>query len=307
MMRILYYGRNMDADPWVRALSEALPGAEVAAWAPGSPPADYAVVWLPPQQLFDEQPALKAIFNAGAGVDALLTLRLPAAVPIVRITDAGMAVQMAEFVAQAVIRHYRELDEYARGIASGAWRTRPPRPRAAFPVGIMGLGVLGRRAAEAVAHFDFPVLGWTRTAREVPGVRCFSGSAGLHEFLAATRILVCLLPLTPDTENILNRDTLSRLMPGGYVINVARGAHLVDDDLVALLEGGHLAGATLDVFRTEPLPADHPFWHVPFITITPHLSARTLHAESVAQIAGRIRAFDRGEPVEGLVDRTRGY
>jgi len=305
-MRILFYGRNMDAAPWVGALGAALPKAQVEAWSPGAAPADYAVVWLPPQQLFDEQRALKAIFNAGAGVDALLKLVLPD-VPIVRITDAGMAVQMAEFVTQAVIRHYRDLNEYSRSVAPGTWRTRPPRPRAAFPVGIMGLGVLGRRAAEAIGHFEFPVLGWSRTRRAVPGVRCFSGSDGLRDFLAETRILVCLLPLTPDTENILNRDTLSQLPPGGYVINVARGAHLVDEDLIALIDDGHLAGATLDGFRTEPLPAEHPFWGRQAITITPHQSARTLHAESVAQIASRILAFDRGEPVEGLVDREWGY
>jgi glyoxylate/hydroxypyruvate reductase A len=306
-MRILFSGRSMDSEPWVAALREALPDASVEAWSPGAAPADYAVVWMPPQQLFDEQRGLRAIFNAGAGVDALLSLALPEGVPIVRITDAGMAVQMAEFVAQAVIRHYRELDEYGRGISSGAWRTRPPRPRASFPVGIMGLGVLGARVAQTIGGFDFPVLGWSRTPRTVAGVACFSGPDGFHAFLARTRVVVCLLPLTPDTENILNRDTLSRLMPGGYVINVARGAHLVDEDLVALIDNGHLSGATLDVFRTEPLPADHPFWRCPAITITPHVSARTLHAESVAQIAGRILAFHRREPVGGVVDRARRY
>ena len=302
-MRVLFYGRNMDAGPWVRGFADALPDADVREWSPGAAAADYAVVWLPPQQLFDEQTNLKAIFNAGAGVDALLKLRLPADVPIVRITDAGMAVQMAEFVTHAVIRHYRELDRYR----SAAWRTLPPRPRSEFPVGIMGLGVLGQRVAGAVASFEFPVLAWSRTPKTVEGVRCFSGRSNLERFLGGTRILVCLLPLTPDTENILNRETLSRLMPGGYVINVARGAHLVDADLLALIESGHLSGAALDVFRTEPLPADHPFWTCPAITVTPHLSARTLYADSVRQIAERLVLFDRGLPVEGLVDRGRGY
>ena len=138
-------------------------------------------------------------------------------------------------------------------------------------------------------------------------MRCFAGESQFADFLAGTRVLVNLLPLTPDTENILDRANLSRLLPGGYVINVARGAHLVDADLIALLDSGHLAGAALDVFRTEPLPADHPFWRHPKITVTPHTSARTLRDESIAQIARKIGAFERGEPIAGVVDRKKGY
>jgi glyoxylate/hydroxypyruvate reductase A len=138
-------------------------------------------------------------------------------------------------------------------------------------------------------------------------VRGFSGREAFADFLAASRVLVNLLPLTPDTQDILNRDTLSRLLPGGHVINVARGAHLVDEDLLALLDEGHLSGATLDVFRTEPLPAGHPFWTHPKITVSPHTSARTLRDESIGQIAGKIRALERGEPIAGIVDTVRGY
>jgi glyoxylate/hydroxypyruvate reductase A len=141
----------------------------------------------------------------------------------------------------------------------------------------------------------------------LPGARCFTGLEEFDDFLSATRVLVCLLPLTPETENIMNKRSLSRLMPGGYVINVARGGHLVDEDLVALLDSGHLAGAALDVFRTEPLPDGHPFLRHPKITVTPHTSARTLRDETVAQIAGKILAFERGEPIAGVVDRQRGY
>jgi len=155
--------------------------------------------------------------------------------------------------------------------------------------------------------FEFPVNGWSRSPKSIDGVRGFSGSGGFHDFLAASRVLVNLLPLTSDTQDILNRDTLARLQPGGYVINVARGAHLVEDDLIALLDAGHLAGATLDVFRTEPLPAGHPFWTHPKITVTPHTSARTLRTESVAQIAGKIGALERGETVSGVVDAGVGY
>jgi glyoxylate/hydroxypyruvate reductase A len=174
----------------------------------------------------------------------------------------------------------------------------------------MGLGVLGERVALSLKPFDFPVLGWSRTAKSIAGVQCFSGDDGFHDFLAATRILVCLLPLTPETENILCKSKLIRLLPGAYVINVARGGHLVDDDLMALIDSGHVAGATLDVFRQEPLPADHPFWQQPKITVTPHTSARTLRVESIAQIARKIQALHGGAAISsiaGVVDMNKGY
>jgi glyoxylate/hydroxypyruvate reductase A len=247
------------------------------------------------------------VFNIGAGVDALMGRRIAPSTLVVRLDDAGMSVQMAEFVCHAVIRHFRELDAYEGDIAQGRWTYRKPRLRADFPVGVMGLGVLGTRVAQALQQFEFPVLGWSRSPHAVEGVRCFAGPAQFDAFLAASRVLVCLLPLTADTENILNRDTLGRLQPGAYLINVARGAHLVEADLLALLDSGQLAGATIDVLREEPPPAAHPFWNHPRIVLTPHTSARTLREESIAQIAGKIRALDRGEPVAGVVDRSRGY
>ncbi|MDP3336015.1 MAG: glyoxylate/hydroxypyruvate reductase A, partial [Rhodoferax sp.] len=305
-MKITFCCAGTEPEPWLAGLRAALPQAQVELWQAGASPADYAVVWAPPQQFFDEQPQLKAVFAIGAGVDALLKLRLPPSASFVRLDDAGMAVQMAEYVCHAVIRHFRELDRYAADISQGRWTVHPSRHRADFPIGVMGLGVLGQRVAQALAHFEFPVNGWSRTAKNMEGVRGFAGVEQFNAFLAASRILVNLLPLTAETVNIMNRDTLSRLQPGGYVINVARGAHLVDDDLLALLDSGHLAGATLDVFRTEPLPLTHPFWRHPKITITPHTSARTLREASIAQIAGKMAAIERGEPVAGLVDVGRG-
>ena len=276
-MRIAVCCSDTKTAPWIAGLQAALPNAEVFEWLPDSPAADHAMVWSPPQAT------------------------------IVRLDDAGMSVQMAEFVCHAVIRHFRELDAYDRDQQQSKWGFRKPRSRSDFPVGVMGLGVLGQRVAQAVGNFEFPVLGWSRSAKQVDGVRCFHGDAGLREFLAATRVLVCLLPLTPDTRDIMNRETLSQLQPGGYVINVARGAQLVDDDLLALVDSGHLAGAALDVFRTEPLPAEHPFWRHPKITVTPHTSARTLREESIAQIVRKILAFERGQPIAGVVDRQKGY
>lgn len=306
-MRITVCCTDTKIAPWLDGLRAALPGADISEWRPAAPRADYAIVWAPPQQFLDEQSALKGIFNIGAGVDALMKLRLPPDAAVVRLEDAGMSVQMAEFVCHALIRHFRELDGYERDAAHGKWGFRKPRLRADCPVGVLGLGVLGERVARAVAAFEFPVRGWSRGAKDLPGVECFAGEAQFDAFLAGTRVLVNLLPLTPETGNILDRRTLGRLLPGGYLINVARGAHLVDDDLLALLDEGHLAGAALDVFRTEPLPPEHPFWRHPKITVTPHTSARTLRDESIAQIARKIAAMDRGEPIAGVVDPQRGY
>jgi glyoxylate/hydroxypyruvate reductase A len=309
-MHITFCCPDTRPEPWLEGLRAALPGASVENWQPGAAPADYAVVWAPPQAFLDGQPALKAIFNTGAGVGALMKLRLPAGVPVVRLDDAGMAVQMVEYVCHAVIRHFRELDVYEAEAAEGRWAYRKPRRRAEFTVGIMGLGVLGTRVSQALAQFDFPVLGWSRSPKELAGVQCFAGEAGFADFLAASQVLVCLLPLTPETEGIMRRETLRQLKPGAYVINVARGGHLVDEDLLALLDSGHLAGATLDVFRTEPLPAGHPFWQHPKINITPHTSARTLRNETIAQIAGKLAALESGQTLDslaGVVNLHQGY
>ncbi|WP_428003394.1 2-hydroxyacid dehydrogenase [Acidovorax sp.] len=306
-MNITFCCTDTKAEPWLQGLQAALPQASISIWQPGAPQADYAVVWAPPQQFVDEQPALKALLNIGAGVDALLKLRLPPGVRVVRLDDAGMAVQMAEYVCHAVIRHFREFDAYEADMQAGRWGYRKPRLRSEFPVGVMGLGVLGERVARTLAQFDFPVNGWSRSPKAIEGVRGFSGAGSFNDFLGASRVLVNLLPLTPDTQDIINRENLSRLQPGAYVVNVARGAHLVEDDLLALIDSGHVAGATLDVFRKEPLPAGHPFWNHPRIVATPHTSARTLREESIAQIAGKIAALQRGESVAGIVDPGRGY
>jgi glyoxylate/hydroxypyruvate reductase A len=306
-MRITFCCTDTKPEPWLAGLRQALPDAVVELWQADAPAADHAVVWAPPQQFFDQQPRLQGIFNIGAGVDALLRLQLPPAATVVRLDDAGMSVQMAEFVSHAVIRHFREFDAYEREAAQGKWGFRKPRERADFPIGVMGLGVLGERVAKTLRQFEFPVRGWSRGAKKIAGVETFAGADRFDAFLAGTRVLVCLLPLTPETEGIMNRQTLGRLLPGGYVINVARGAHLVDEDLLALIDSGHLAGAALDVFRTEPLPASHPFWGHPKVTVTPHTSARTLRDASVTQIAGKILALEQGKPVAGVVDVRRGY
>ena len=307
-MKLTFCCTGTRPEPWLAALAAALPEAQLSVWAPGDPLADVAVVWSPPQRFVDEQVALKALFNIGAGVDGLLQLQLPPGLLVVRLDDAGMAVQMAEYVTQAVVRCFRDLPACEQSQQSAHWAYPKPRIRADFQVGVMGLGVLGGRVAQALRHFEFPVRGWSRSPKTWPGVDTFNGTGEAFErFLSGTSVLVNLLPLTPETRDILNRHTLGQLPPGAHVINVARGAHLVEEDLLALLDSGHLASATLDVFRVEPLPPAHPFWKHPKITVTPHLSARTLRDESVAQITSKVRALVQGLPIAGVVDPARGY
>jgi glyoxylate/hydroxypyruvate reductase A len=309
-MRILLYRADGQTDRWVADLAEALPRAEVVVWQEGAQEAecDYAVLWAPPAALLAQLAQVKAIFLAGAGVDALLKFGdvLPD-VPIVRLGDAGMAVQMAEYVAHAVLRYFRRFDDYEKQARRGIWAPLPLADKREFTIGVLGMGMLGMRVLETMGHFGFPLRGWSRTQKNIDGVSCFAGVDSLGEFLAGTRVLVCMLPLTPETTALLDRARLSQLPKGAYLINVARGAHVAEPDLLTLIRSGHLAGATLDVFRNEPLPAPHPFWEEPRITMTPHISALTVRRDSVRQIAGKINALENGEPVADVVDRRLGY
>lgn len=309
-MRILLHRADGNTDPWIRDFATLLPEAEVVVWQEGlqCAPCDYAVLWLPPAGLLEHLQHVKAIFITGAGVDALLKFgdALPD-VPIIRLGDAGMAVQMAEYVTHAVLRYFRCFDEYEKQARRGIWAPLPQFDKADFSIGVMGMGVLGARVLEALAPFGFPLRGWSRSQKQLAGVECFSGEAGLDSFLRRTRVLVCMLPLTPDTTNLLDRANLSKLPEGAYLINVARGALVAEPDLLTLIRSGHIAGATLDVFRNEPLPGPHPFWDEPRITMTPHISALTIRTESIGQITAKIRALRAGQPVSDVVDRQRGY
>jgi glyoxylate/hydroxypyruvate reductase A len=228
-------------------------------------------------------------------------------VPLIRLEDAGMAEQMAEYAAYATLRAFREFAYYAAEQRAGRWSPRERRDKAAFGVGVLGLGVLGTRVAAALRDLGFPVSGWSRSAKSVAGVRAFSGAHGLAAMLPDCRMLIVLLPLTPATTGLIDRRTLGMLPGGAMLVNLARGALLVETDLLEMLDRGHLAGAMLDVFAKEPLPRDHPFWHHPKIEITPHVSGLTQIEPSVAQIAGKIRALERGLAVTGIVDRERRY
>jgi glyoxylate/hydroxypyruvate reductase len=308
-MKLLLYAPASSTAAWLDALSRAMPDASVGTWhedAAGA--ADYALMWRPPPELLAALSGTKAIFNLGAGVDSLASMpRSLDAVPLIRLEDAGMAEQMAEYVVHAVLRRYREFDAYAQAQREGLWQPRRLVDKRAFHVGILGIGVLGVAVAAALTTFGFPVDGWGRSRKQIPGVQSFAGSAELREFLGRCRVLVCMLPLTAETGGMLNRATLSQLPVGAYVVNVSRGALLVEEDLLALIDSEALSGATLDVFREEPLPPSHAFWHHPRITLTPHISAVTRIEESVAQIAAKIRRLEAGLLVSGVVDRARFY
>ncbi|KWF00276.1 2-hydroxyacid dehydrogenase [Burkholderia pseudomultivorans] len=313
-MKILFHSPHQEAAAWRDELARALPEAELRAWQPGdTAPADYALVWRAPREFFAPRDGLRAIFNLGAGVDALLALdhahpgTLPRHVPLVRLEDSGMAQQMIEYVTHAVLRYLRRFDEYEALQRARRWQALEPHPRASFTVAVLGLGVLGAQVARALAALGLPVRGYSRSPKQLDGIETFAGEQAFDACIDGAKVLVNLLPSTPDTDGILCARTFARLAPGAYLVNVARGAHLVDADLLDALANGRIAAATLDVFHREPLPADHPFWAAPRITITPHSSAETLRAEAVEQIAGKIRAFERGEPVGGIVDYARGY
>jgi glyoxylate/hydroxypyruvate reductase len=307
-MKILLQPPRDSAAAWRGALAAALPRAAITLWPEIDVSPDYALVWKPPADLFARVRPTRAIFNLGAGVDALLDVpALPTHVPVIRIEDAGMAEQMAEYVALAVLSAFREANAYAAQQRETRWAQRARRDKSEFVVGILGFGLLGTAVARALLPFGFPLAAWSRTRKRVPAVESFAGRDELAAFLARSQVLVCLLPATRETRGLLDRATLARLPRGAHVVNIARGDIVVDEDLLALLEDGHLAGATLDVFREEPLPAAHPFWHHPRITVTPHVSAVTLVDASVAQVAAKISRLERGEPVSGIVDRTRGY
>jgi glyoxylate/hydroxypyruvate reductase A len=308
-MHVLFACPHNDPADWLPGLAAELPDCKISVWDPSGPPsgADVALVWKPPAALFEHETRLKALFNLGAGVDALLQMDLPPHIQIVRLEDAGMAVQMAEYALFALLRVSRAFGQYERDQAAKRWAPQPGLRRAQWPVGVLGLGEMGGRVARSIAAFDYPVAGWSRSARAVEGIQTYAGSEQLPEFLRRTRVLVNVLPLTPDTSGILDRRLLSQLMPGAHLINVGRGGHLNEADLLALLDEGKLDGATLDVFETEPLPPDHPFWTHPRVHVTPHIAASTLRDEAIAQIAAKVRRLARGEPITGVVAPQRGY
>lgn len=309
-MNLLFCSDSDDIDAYQSAMSRYLPEARlVTPQAPGPPEAvRYALVWAPPPGVFARFPALRAVFNLGAGVDGLLAQDdLPAAVPVFRLEDAGMAPPMVEWVLYGVLRFHRDFDLYAQEQAAGRWTRRSVRPAGDITVALLGIGALGRAVARQLDGLGYRVRAWSRRPREMDGITVRHGPEGLHAVVTGADILVCLLPLTGQTRGLLNRALLSRLAPGAAVLNPARGAHLVDDDLLELLDSGHLRGAVLDAFDPEPLPPGHRFWSHPRVRLTPHVAAPTLVEPACAQIASTIHRLERGDAPGPTVDRDAGY
>jgi glyoxylate/hydroxypyruvate reductase A len=285
-MNIIYYHPLFNAQEWLAGIKQRLPQAEIREWQRGDErPADYALVWRPPHEMLANRRDLKAVFALGAGVDAILDQErkhpgtLPAGVPLLRLEDTGMAQQMQEYALSYVLRYFRRFDEYQALQQRQEWQPLDPHSLDDFTIGILGAGVLGQSVARKLTEFGFSVRCWSRSAKQIDGVQSFAGEAQRAAFLDGVKL----------------------------VINLARGAHLVEADLLAALEQGQLAAATLDVFVREPLPQDHPFWRHPRVTITPHIAAITLPQQAMDQIAANIRALEAGHAPAGVVDRQRGY
>ena len=272
----------------------------------------YAAVWKPAQGELAAFPNLRVIFNLGAGVDALMADSSLPKVPLVRVAVADLTDRMAEYVVLHVLRHHRQ-ELYLRACQrEKRWQPRFQWPASAISVGIMGLGTLGTNAAEVLRRLGFRVSGWSRSPRQIDGIACFHGKAQLETFLRRTDVLVCLLPLTPDTRHILNRElfaSLNRNSPMGapVLINAGRGGLQAEADILECLDDGTLGAASLDVFATEPLPPDGPFWTHPKVVLTPHNAADTDPDEISKYVAHQIQRFEAGGQLENVVDPVRGY
>jgi glyoxylate/hydroxypyruvate reductase len=306
---LMFLSPDDPAELWREELRARMPELEVRIWPEVGDPAeiDLALVWRAPMGELARYPNLKAILSLAAGIEWLVVDPTLPDVPIARMVDPSLTRTMAEYVLLAVLRHHREFDRFEREQRARNWAYSFPPQAADRPVGIMGLGELGASAAKQLSAQGFPVLGWSRTPKAIEGVTSYAGRGELHAFLHRSQILVCLLPLTAETRGILDAETFNGLPHGACVINVARGDHLVEADLLAALDSGHLAGATLDVFRTEPLPVDDPLWRHPKVLITPHVASYSLPATAADGVVDNVRRALAGQPLRHQVDRARGY
>lgn len=294
---------------WTRIFAEKAPELPFALW-PG--PADGASVkalalWQPPADLAERFPNLELLFSTGAGVDQFDMAALPHGLRVVRMVEPGISGGMAEYVCLHVLALHRDLPTYRAQQAEGVWKGKRVWPASARRVGVLGLGELGQSVLARLSAFGFKLSGWSRSARAIEGVDCFAGQESLPAFLADLDILVCLIPLTAETRGILNRDLFAALPKGASLVNVGRGQHLVEADLLAALETGQIGHAMLDVTDPEPLPAGHPFWSHPKIWLTPHIATMTQPETAALHVIDTLRRHARGEPLRGEVDRAKGY
>jgi glyoxylate/hydroxypyruvate reductase A len=316
MTNVLFNASGWDVTPWFQHFRDADPSLVLSTSTSPDNLADagYAMVWKPEPGLLGRCPKLQVIFNLGAGVDAILADKtIPPALPIVRIVDPNMTERMSEWVVLQALIHHRRVLRYMEQQRQRHWYDIPGQPAAsAIAVGVMGLGALGSDAAVKLKAMGFRVAGWSRTPRSLAGIETFDGAGGLERFLARTEMLVSILPLTAETRGLIDRRLIAKLkrdgaLDGAVVINSGRGGSQVTDDILAALDDGTLAGASLDVFETEPLDPGHPIWSHPKVVITPHNAADSEPAALARYIAAQIRRHRAGQPLENLVDRSRGY
>jgi len=309
-MAILFHSLPSSAARWKPLLAELIPELEIRISPDIGNPEDieYAIVWEPPIGLLASLPNLKLICPLGAGVDHITRdASIPPHLAIARLVDPHMAVLIAEYVALQVQRLHRNDLVYREQQRRHIWREQPQPDAASRTIGLLGLGRLGQAAAQRLRSLGFQLTGWSRTQKAIEGIECNSGKEGFERTVGRADILVCLLPLTAETDGILCRAAFERMKPGAALVNCARGAHVVDADLIAALDSGQLSDAVLDVFRREPLPAEHPFWDHPRIVVTPHVAAFTNPRTAAGIIVENIRRARDGRPLLDLVDRATGY
>jgi len=302
--RILFAVAEADVAAWDRAFRKV----GLTLTREGGAGIRYGLIWKPPAGTYAAAPDLQVIFSLGAGVERLLgDPAVPTRTTIVKMAEPGMTQTMVQHVLWQVIGHHRRFWELAEAQREARWLDQLYPPPWRRKVGVLGLGALGSAAAMALRDFSFDVRGWSRNAKTIDGVACFAGHDGFDDFLDGLEIVVCLLPLTPETTGILNADLFRRLAPGATLVNVARGGHLNEADLLEALAGQQLAAASLDVTGTEPLPEGHPFWRHPRIFMTPHNAADIDPETAAVAIARQIARHAAGEALEHAVDRMRGY
>ena len=309
-MSIVIIRQDDKIELWINALQEAAPDIKVYNYLEEHPADEIgmALVWKHPKGALTKYTNLKYIASNGAGVDFIFEDdTTPKNIPITRVIDKMLASDMSEYVIAAIFSHIKRFYEYKINQTKSFWKPKQYHRIADFTVGILGLGALGAVLAKDLVRFGFKTQGWSNSRKEIPEVRAFAGQEELPEFLKMSEILVCLLPLTNETTGILNKTLFSQLPKDTFVINAARGGHLVDADLIELLDSKHLSGATLDVFHQEPLSPDHPFWQHEKIHITPHYASVSDTASVVSQIIENYRRMQQGSPLLNLVSTDKGY
>ena len=311
MAMALLFRSSLDSEArWRPQIARLMPELEIRVWPQvgNRTDIDYALVWQPEPGLLASLPNLKLILSLGAGVDHILgDPQLPRDVPIVRLVDPYMTDAMSEYVVLQVLRLHRQDLGYRAQQEAAIWRELAQKNAAERRIGILGAGALGQDAGRKLRGLGFDIALWSRSAKIVDGLASGAGAAGLPALLRHSEILVCLLPLTAETEGILNTSTFALLPKGAALINAARGGHLIEEDLLAALASGQLSAAVLDVFREEPLRAGHPFWRHPRIVMTPHVAAATHPPTAAPIILDNIRRFEEGRPLLNRVNPAQGY